>query len=123
MTIEAPTVDEVRAIVATSLDDYTIQALIDDALLMLEGLACVEEASPEKQKAIVKYVVADMIAGTIATSGAGQVTSKKLGDASESYATNTEAGTFGKSSYWRQALMLAPCLHTLGRRSAFFEKV
>lgn len=123
MTIKLPTIDELRAIVTTSLDDAALEALIGDVSLMVA--ACVEALEGDRQAAIIKYATADLIAGTVQNSGAGALVSQSLGDASETYAQQSTSNQFGGTAYWRSAVLLDPngCLQKLGRRRATFEKV
>jgi len=118
--MSAPAVEEVRAVISTALEDCQILAAITDAQLMVS--ACVEGLDPDRAAAIVKYVAADLIAGGFGTHGRGVLTSKSLGDASESYAAG---GTVGRSAYWQRAIMLDPngCLAHLGGKRATFETV
>jgi len=124
MPLALPTLADVRAIIATSLTDGQLQAVIDDAGLIAEACPAVVGYPATRQAAIVKYITAHLLAGSAGSSaGSGAITQKALGDASESYA----AGQFGmdlKSSQWGQkALLLDPsgCLATLGRERAQFE--
>lgn len=123
MSETLPTPAEVRQIIATGLSDADIAAIIEDAALIVGP--CVASLDEDRAKAIIKYVAADLIAATIASSGGGARTAKALGDASESYASGGPGVEFGKSTYWTRALMLDPngCIEKLGRRRAVFEKV
>lgn len=118
-----PTVDEVRLVISTSKSDAVVQAVITDAAATVAR--CTESLDDETTALIVKYVAADMLAAVISTSGRGALTSKALGDASESWNAGAAGAEFGKSAYWQRALMLDPngCLNRLGKARATFEKV
>lgn len=122
MALVLPTVASVRVLTSTALCDPEIQDFIDDAAAMVEK--CVAGLSATLQKTIIKYVAAHLIA----TSGAGggdaaQITSRKLGDASRSYA-RAQTGTFlAGTSFGQQAMALDPngCLANLGKPGITFE--
>jgi len=124
MPLALPTLADVRAIIATSLTDGQLQAVIDDAALIAEGCAAVAGYPATRQAAIVKYITAHLLAGSAGSAtGSGAITQKALGDASESYAAG-QLGMDLKSSQWgSKALLLDPsgCLATLGRQRAYFE--
>lgn len=122
MTVEKPGVEEVRAVIATDLDDPAILALIDDAALI--AARCLAPLEPERQKRILVYLVAHLIASTISTQGRGRIVSDRLGDAARSYAQNFGQQLDG-TAYGQTALLLDPngCLARLGRSRASIEKV
>jgi len=124
MPLTLPTPADVRAIIATSLDDGQLQAVINDAALIAEACPAVAGYPAARQASIVKYITAHLLAGSAGSStGSGAITQKALGDASESYAAG-QLGMDLKSSAWGQkALLLDPsgCLATLGRQSAYFK--
>lgn len=121
MSVSLPSVAEVRAIITTSLEDDQVQYYIDDAALLVED--CVSSLDEARQKAIVKWTAAHLIASSPA--GATRVvTSQKLGDASETYATGQVTGAgLGGSAYGIQAMSLDPngCLAGLGLRPIIFD--
>lgn len=121
--MSTPSVEQVRAVISTSMCDNDVALAIADAELIVRG--CVDGLDPDVAAAIVKYAAADLISAVIGSKGRGTLTAKALGDASESYASGGAGAEFGKSAYWQRALMLDPngCLHKLGRRPALFEKV
>ena len=124
MPLSLPTPTDVRAIIATSLDDSQLNAVIADAALIAEACAAVVGYPGTRQASIVKYIAAHLLAGSAGSaSGSGAITQKALGDASESYAAG-QLGMDLKSSQWgNKALLLDPsgCLATLGRQRAYFE--
>lgn len=122
MALTLPTPADIRAIMATGLTDAQLTAVIADAGLMVR--ACVESLDSELQAAIIKYAAADLIASAVSTTGRGVLTSRSLGDASDSWSLGSGA-TLGGSAYWHRALMLDPngCLARLGGRTVTFEKV
>lgn len=118
--LELPTAAEVRAIYSTTLTDEELEAFIEDAALLVGP--CIEGLDADRQKAILKYVTADLLVGA-ASRGRGVATSKAVGDASESY--NAGGATFGESAYWQRAIQYDPngCLRRLGKPRATFEKL
>jgi hypothetical protein len=123
MAVELPTVADVRAVYTTAQTNEQIQAAINDAAMLVA--ACVIPLDADRQAAIIKYVAADLLVTTMASAGKGMLTSRSLGDASESWSLGSSVSTMGKSAYWPRALMLDPngCLARLGGRTASFEKV
>jgi hypothetical protein len=118
MAVEKPTAADVRAIIATALTDQQIGALIDDAALLAEK--CIEALSAERQKAILKWLTAHLIAST----GPGGVkTSSKLGDAQDSFARASLGTGLAGTTYGQQVLALDPngCLVNVGKVKAFME--
>jgi hypothetical protein len=120
MTIALPTAADVRAIIETSLTDGQIEALIADAALAAEK--CLLKYDEARQKAIVKWLTAHLIAST---GGNGVLTSQKLGDASETYARATLGDGLKGTTYGQQALLLdtCGCLARLGRARASVEAI
>lgn len=126
MSVPLPAPEAVRALLvgdatAAALTDAALEELIGDAALIVGP--CIEGYDCDRQIAIVKYATADLIAGAIKTKGAGTLTAKALGDASESYGGG--GAEFGKSAFWQKALLLDTdgCLALLGKPRALFEKV
>lgn len=121
MAYESPTVDSVRLIISTPLSDAAVAAAVTDAELLVG--ACIEGLEDDRAAAIVKYVAADLITSVVSTGGAGALTSRSLGDATDTWAS--QGAEFGKSAYWSRALMLDPngCLAKLGKRRPTFERV
>jgi len=119
-----PSAAEVRAIITTSLTDPAIEAMIEDAELMVE--ACIASMTCQRKTAIIKWVTAHLISSmsSITSGGTGVITSDSLGDASRSYAKPTldSTGLFG-STYGQQAMALDPngCLAALGMRKTLFK--
>jgi hypothetical protein len=123
VAVELPLVEDLRAIITSAKTDAELEAVIDDAALMVSPLACVLAYDGPRQAAIIKYVAADLLAGAIETGGGGALQSQTLGDASETYGLG--GAQLGQSAYWKKALALDTdgCLATLAKPRAFFEKV
>lgn len=119
-----PTVEDVRVIITTGMSDAQVQAMIDDAALLVNR--CITTLACDLQATIIKWVTAHLIASTsTATSGGtGVLTGESLGDASFSYA-KPQLQSFGLASttYGLQAIGLDPngCLTTLGLRRTRVE--
>lgn len=116
-----PDTAEVRLIIETGLTDAQIQALIDDAALLVEG--CIADLECSRQAAIIKWTTAHLISNLSSGTGGttGVITGESLGDASVSYAKPSLVGEGLKSTtYGQQAIALDPngCLATLGLRKA-----
>lgn len=124
MSIAKPTVASVRAIIDTKLTDEQLESVIDDAVLFAEGCPMVATYDEARQRAIIKWLTAHMIASTNATGG-GALTSKSLGDASESYARPTLGVGLSGTTYGQQAIALDPsgCLANLGKTRMMFKKL
>lgn len=121
--VTKPSTDDVRAIIETSATDAQVQAAIDDAALIVED--CVEDLPADRQAAIIKYVAAHLLAtnSSLTSGGAGAVTSSRLGDASESYATAPLGTGLQGTEYGKRALMFDPngCIAQIGRVPVVFE--
>ena len=123
MSLELPTVDDVRVIITTSLTDDQVT----DQIALAEALASqcpgVSSASTTIQAAIVKYITAHLIA--MITGGGGVVQSEALGDASKTYATAPAASGNGLNAtrYGQQAIMFdtTGCLARLGKPGIKFK--
>lgn len=117
-----PTVEEVRAIVGTSTghSDHIIAAFIEDATLVAGD--CLSVYPESRQKAIVKWLAAHLVAST-ATGAA--VSADKLGDASVTYQRATLAEGLRGTVYGQQALALDinGCLTGRGRARASVQVV
>lgn len=117
---EKPTPTEVRVIITTPLDDTSVQVFIDDAAMIADQCPKVATYPIAQQKAIVRWLTAHLLAN--ANKGAaGQLTSKSLGDASESYASGSAGVDLASTSYGKQAIALDPsgCLERVGKKRAF----
>lgn len=116
MAVEKPSAADVKAIISTALTDEQIGALIDDAALLAED--CIASLSSERQKAILKWLTAHLIASTDFN---GMKTSSKLGDAQDSFARATLGDALKGTTYGQQALALDPCgcLVNIGKVKAF----
>lgn len=113
MAIEKPTAADVQLIISAT--DAQANAAIEDAALIAEH--CVACLSADRQKAIIKYLAAHLIAST--NSGASK-TSSKLGDAQDSYARAQLGDALKGTTYGQQAIALDPsgCLLGLGKIKA-----
>ena len=119
-TATSPAPADVKAIIKTVLDDEMIQAYIDDATLMVSP--CVLNYLPDRQAAIIKWTAAHLISSSPGNGGQ-TLTSKRLGDASESYANVTPGEALKATSFGRQALSLDTdgCLLNLAQKPAIFK--
>lgn len=123
MALTKPTVAAVRVVISTTLTDAGVQAMIDDAELIVRQCPAVADLDTDHQAAIVKWVAAHLISQQGGT--AGPLTSKTMGDASESYAAGFRqygvqlTGSF----YGQQALLLetSGCLAKIGKTRAFVQ--
>lgn len=115
-----PVPDEVRVIVETALTDSDLEQIIDDAALVAGP--CVKKLSGDRQRAIVKYIAAHLIAQS-GGGGEAMVTSRKLGDASVTFSRAQVGQNLMGTSYGQRAAMLDPtgCLARLGERSAYMK--
>lgn len=124
MALSLPSVEDVRAIIETSLLDGAIETLIEDAALIAEGCPAIETYSDARQAAIIKWLTAHLIDQSgKSVEGSGKITSERIGDAARTFASGTlGAGILG-SSYGAQAAALdqSGCLSDLGKRRATFK--
>lgn len=119
MSVTTPTVAAVKAIIATgTMTDDEVQAFIDDAALVAEGVPGVVALGATRQAAVVKWMTAHLISQK--DGKGGQLTAKSLGDASESYTSPSSASAIFLQStrYGQQACMLDTSgqLADLGKR-------
>lgn len=122
MSLSLPSAGEVRTVLSTSLTDQQIESLIADAALVVGQCAAIAGYDADRQSAIIKYWTADLVS-TINNSGAGMITSDKLGDAARSYAAGTDKTA---TSWFRQRaydLDGSGCLRRIGKATATLEKV
>lgn len=114
-----PTAAEVTALVSGNWDDAVVNAVIADAVLMIDN-ACFDAYAEDKKTSITKWVAAHMLAST---GSDGTVTSEKLGDASISFARGTLGDGLKGTTQGQQALLLDTngCLMQLGRAKATIE--
>lgn len=99
-----PTATDVRAIISTSLTDDQLDSLISDAALIAGD--CILSLDEARQTAIIKWLAAHLIVSTAGSRGA--LTSKKMGDASESYAAPQLGSGLRSTVYGQRALDLDP---------------
>ena len=123
MAIALPSPADVRVIIQTSLTDLEIQAIIEDASVIVEG--CVAAFTEARQKAIIKWYAAHLISSSGKSTGASaaNVTSKKLGDATTTYSKATlGSGTMG-TTYGQTAASFDPdgCVASIGQKPAVFQ--
>jgi hypothetical protein len=116
----------VIALTATDFSEAVVTSIIADAALMAEG--CISGYSDDRQTAIIKWLACHLIASTngASGSGAGTVTSEKIGDASTSYAKSALSGEGLKATHFgQQALLLDTngCLARKGRPSATVQVI
>lgn len=125
MALSLPTVEEVRSIIETDLDDAGVTLYINDAAAL--GKRCLTPLDPDLQKTILKWLTAHLIQLSGRSTGEGfanvAVTSMKLGDASETYARAQLGSNVASTPYGQQAILLDPngCLARLGARQPFFK--
>lgn len=121
MSLTQPTVEAVRLVITTAMNDTAVAAFIEDATLLAEGCAGIASLTPTRQAAIVKWLTAHLIATH--SGGGGQLTQKSLGDASESYAAGAAGVNLNATRYGQQAVSLdtTGCLANLGKAPAFCE--
>lgn len=121
MALQKPNVADVLAILGGEHSEPLIQSMIDDAALVADNL-CTQAYDAERQKAIVKWLAAHMVAST---NREGVLTSDKLGDAQQSYARATTGEGLKGTTYGQQALLLDinGCLSRLGKPRASIEVV
>lgn len=113
-----PSASDVIAITGTKLSSAVVDAIIADAELLAAD--CLDGVADDKQTAALKWLAAHMVAST---NGSGSVTSKKLGDASKSFAVAQLGDGIAGTTYGQQAIALVPCLGYLGRAPASLEVI
>lgn len=122
MAIEKPTPEEVRVVIDTNASDDVINAMIDDAILMYGH--CLEAMEPARQKAALKWIVAHLLFSSGQGGEDSARVSKKLGDASDTYARATIGDGLRGSVFGQRALAFDPsgCLAQDGdgKRKACF---
>ena len=122
MAVTLPTVAAVRVIITTSLDDASVTAFITDAAAMVAN--CIASLDAAVQTTIVKYTTAHLISLSGNGGTDALMTSKRLGDASESYARPSGDGAgLSSTSYGKMAIGFDPngCLATLGGKSVLMQ--
>lgn len=113
-----PSASDIIELTGTSLSETLINTLIAQAQLI--AATCLSGASDELETAVLFWLTAHLVAST---SRSGAVTSYKLGDASESYATAQVGDGIRGTTYGQQAIALLPCLATYGRATASLEVI
>lgn len=119
-----PSVDDVRAVISTSLTDSQITQMILEADAITSQCSGIASSGEILRAAINKYFVAHMIA-LLSGNGSGVVQSESLGDASVSYvqALVPNLGTLSSTRYGQQAITLdtSGCLANLGKMRVSFK--
>lgn len=115
-----PTAASVIAITGTKLSDAIVDSIIADAELIASSCLTAAGASDALETSVVKWLAAHLVAST---SGNGTLTSRKLGDASKSYASTSLGDGLMGTAYGQQAVALLPCLATIGRAQAVIEVI
>lgn len=119
--MEKPTATEVKAIIATSFSDALVTELIEDAVLIAEACPALVSSSAAKQKAVVRWISCHLIS----LSSSGQRSQEAIGDASESYTSNS--ANFGEglkgTVYGQRALLLEPSLIRSTSKKTLFRSV
>lgn len=122
MPICKPDAADVIALMGTDLPEPVVQSLIDDAALIVER--CIVGLPCERQRAILKWITAHLIASTGDESGEVR-TSERLGDAADGFARGQLGDNIASTFFGQQALMLDPngCLNRIGKSRATIEVV
>lgn len=102
----------------TELSEPIVQSIIDDAALIAEK--CISGYSEEKQKSVLKWLAAHLIAST---DSGGMIASERLGDAQDQYVRASVGDGIKGTVYGQQAIALSPCLARIGRAAASIEVV
>ncbi|QDP55372.1 MAG: hypothetical protein Tp176DCM1853251_56 [Prokaryotic dsDNA virus sp.] len=120
-----PTASEVIAITGTAMSEALVSALIDDAALVVADSTCFSGYSDEKQTAIIKWLAAHIVASTGPGAKTGALTSRKLGDAQQSFARATMGEGLRGTLYGQQALALDTngCLAGIGKGRASVQVI
>lgn len=113
-----PTASDVIALTGTALPEAVVNTIIGNAGLI--AAKCLIGASDELETAALLWLAAHLVAST---SSNGAVTSRRLGDASISYASASTSDGLGGTVYGQQAIALLPCLATAGRATASIEVI
>lgn len=119
-TATLPSPADVKVIIKTALGDDAVQAFIDDAVLMVSP--CVLGYLPDRQAAMIKWTAAHLIASSPGNGGQ-TLSSKRLGDAAESYVNVTAGDALMATNFGRQALSLDTngCLLSLAQKPVVFK--
>ena len=112
----AVTAAEVIALTGTSLPEAAVGAIIDDALLIAAD--CIAGVSEARADSAIKWLSAHLVASL---GSEGVLTSRKLGDASKSYARAQVGDGIAGTTYGQQAIAILPCLARVGRARASIE--
>lgn len=120
MAISLPEASDVIALTGTKLPEPVVEAIINDAALM--AYDCLADQSEEMQIAVVKWLAAHLV--SMAGGGSsGMLTSRRLGDASKTYAVSASGDGLKGTVYGRQVIALLPCLSTLGQSTVSIEVI
>ena len=120
MALSTPTTSEVRLTITTELSDDAVAQFVADAVLMAEPCTVIETFSEAKQKAIIRFLAAHLIAISDASA---RLSSEKMGDASESYSTPVLGDNLKGTTYGQQAISLdsSGCLSRMGKTPMTFK--
>ena len=113
MSLSKPTAQAVIDLTGSDIPAPVVESIIDDAAII--GRDCLSVLDAETQEAALKWLTAHLIAST--DSGA-QLSSEKLGDASETYVRAQVKDGIAGTVYGQQAIAIAPCLARVGRARA-----
>ena len=115
-----PTVQEVKRVIATALDDDAIEQMIEDAAML--GGDCVDGYNADRRKIIIRWLAAHLIASS---HNEGALQSESLGDASESYARGQLGDALRGTVYGQQALSfdVKGCLSRIGKKRASVQVI
>lgn len=112
-----PTIRSLRAVVKTDVSDACLQDVIDEAYLLVGD--CIVGLEDARKTAIVRWTAAHILYSTSRLTNMRElrITSRKLGDASETYASGPTGEGLRSSIYGQRAIDLDPsgCLAGLGQ--------
>lgn len=109
---------DVIAITGTKLSGAVVQTIIDSAELM--AASCLAGYDEATQDAALLWLSAHLVAST---AGSGEVVSRKLGDASKTYATAQLGSGINATRFGQQAVALIPCLQYVGAQTVSIEVI
>lgn len=120
MALATPTASEVRLTITTTLSDDAVAQFVDDAVLIAEQCSSIATFSESKQKAIIRYLAAHLIAMNDASA---RKISESMGDASESFSTPVLGDALRGTTYGQQAITLdsSGCLAKVGKTPVTFK--
>jgi len=121
MALAKPTAAEVIALHDAGFASAVVESIIDDAALLADNM-CTQAYDAARQKAIVKWLAAHMIAST---NNGGVLASESLGSASDSYHRASLGEGLKGTVYGQQVLLLDNngCLSRIGKPRASIEVI